>query len=123
MGCRVSHEAGINKLPRPCFAQTCHRVDFYIDFDELGWGKWIVYPRRYNAFRCEGSCPSPVNELYLPTNHAYMQSLVHFHHPRRVPSPCCAPTHLSALSMLYQESGHVVLRHHKELIVEQCGCL
>ncbi|MBN3280901.1 NODAL protein, partial [Polyodon spathula] len=100
----------------------CRRVDLHIDFNRIGWGSWIVFPKRYNAYRCEGECPAPVEEDFKPTNHAYMQSLLKHYHPDRVPSPCCVPTKMSSLSMLYHESGEVVLRHHEEMIVEECGC-
>lgn len=51
----------------------CRRVDLHIDFNQIGWGSWIIFPKRYNAYRCEGSCPSPLGEDLNPTNHAYMQ--------------------------------------------------
>lgn len=51
----------------------CRRVDMWVDFDHIGWDEWIVHPKRYNAYRCEGRCPSPLDESFSPTNHAYMQ--------------------------------------------------
>lgn len=51
----------------------CRRVDLHVDFNQIGWGSWIVFPKRYNAYRCEGSCPGPLEEDLHPTNHAYMQ--------------------------------------------------
>ncbi|KAK2866806.1 hypothetical protein Q7C36_002862 [Tachysurus vachellii] len=100
----------------------CRRVDMYVDFNQIGWGSWIVFPKKYNAYRCEGACPNPLGEDFLPTNHAYMQSLLKHFHPSRVPSPCCAPVRTSALSMLYYENGEMILRHHEEMVVEECGC-
>ncbi|XP_061080839.1 nodal-related 2 [Conger conger] len=100
----------------------CRKVDLHIDFNQIGWGSWIVFPKRYNAFRCEGTCPNPVGEDLKPTNHAYMQSLLKYYHPERVPSACCAPTKMSPLSMLYYENGEVLLRHHEDMIVDECGC-
>ncbi|XP_029977868.1 nodal-related 2 [Sphaeramia orbicularis] len=100
----------------------CRRVDLHVDFNQIGWGSWIIFPKRYNAYRCEGSCPSPLREDLNPTNHAYMQSLLKYYHPDRVASPCCAPTRMSPLSMLYYESGEMLLRHHEDMIVDECGC-
>ncbi|XP_043094633.1 southpaw [Puntigrus tetrazona] len=100
----------------------CRRVDMWVDFDQIGWDEWIVHPKRYNAYRCEGECPSPLDESYNPTNHAYMQSLLKLYHPERVTCPSCVPTRLSSLSMLYYEGDGVVMRHHEDMIVEECGC-
>ncbi|XP_026207588.1 nodal-related 2 [Anabas testudineus] len=100
----------------------CRRVDLHVDFNQIGWGSWIVFPKRYNAYRCEGSCPGPLGEDLHPTNHAYMQSLLKHYHPDRVTSPCCAPIKMSPLSMLYYENGEMLLRHHEDMIVDECGC-
>ncbi|KAK7135135.1 hypothetical protein R3I93_018288 [Phoxinus phoxinus] len=101
----------------------CRRVDMHVDFNQIGWGSWIVFPKKYNAFRCEGSCPNPLGEELHPTNHAYMQSLLKYYHPSRAPAACCAPTKMSPLSMLYYENGELILRHHEDMLVEECGCL
>ncbi|KAF1373775.1 hypothetical protein PFLUV_G00242440 [Perca fluviatilis] len=100
----------------------CRRVDLHVDFNQIGWGSWIIFPKRYNAYRCEGPCPGPLGEELNPTNHAYMQSLLKHYHPDRVASPCCAPTKMSPLSMLYYENGEMLLRHHEDMIVDECGC-
>ncbi|XP_041856167.1 southpaw [Melanotaenia boesemani] len=106
----------------PVQRPLCRRVDMWVDFDHIGWDEWIVHPKRYNAYRCEGECPTPLDESFHPTNHAYMQSLLRLHHPDRVSCPSCVPTRLSPLSMLYYENDDLTLRHHEEMIVEECGC-
>uniref|UniRef100_A0A3B4BE03 TGF-beta family profile domain-containing protein n=1 Tax=Periophthalmus magnuspinnatus TaxID=409849 RepID=A0A3B4BE03_9GOBI len=100
----------------------CRRVDLHVDFNLIGWGSWIIFPKRYNAYRCEGACPGPLGEHLNPTNHAYMQSLFTHSHSGSISSPCCAPTRTSPLSMLYYESGEMLLRHHEDMIVDECGC-
>ncbi|KAM9810673.1 nodal homolog [Neosynchiropus ocellatus] len=104
--------------PRP----LCRRVDMWVDFDDIGWDEWIVHPKRFNAYRCEGECPTPLNDSFHPTNHAYMQSLLRLHHPERAPCSSCVPTRLGPLSMLYYENDDLTLRHHEDMIVEECGC-
>nr|XP_060643701.1 nodal homolog 2-A-like [Anolis sagrei ordinatus] len=100
----------------------CRRVDMMVDFEKTGFGKWILHPKKYNAYRCEGECPTPVDETFKPTNHAYMQSLLKLYHPNRVPCPSCVPVKLSPLSMLYYEKGGVNVRHHEDMIIDECGC-
>uniref|UniRef100_A0A4W3I3K8 Nodal-like n=1 Tax=Callorhinchus milii TaxID=7868 RepID=A0A4W3I3K8_CALMI len=107
---------------RPTNSSLCRRIKFEIKFGQIGWGSWVIFPKIYNAFRCEGECPSPSGEAAKPTNHAYMQSLLKFHHPTLVPSPCCAPTKMNPMSLLYIEKGAVVLRHHENMVVRECGC-
>ncbi|XP_004701453.1 nodal homolog [Echinops telfairi] len=107
----------------PDRSQLCRKVKFQVDFNQIGWGSWIIYPKQYNAYRCEGECPNPVGEEFQPTNHAYIQSLLKHYQPHRVPSTCCVPVKTKPLSMLYVENGRVLLDHHKDMIVEECGCL
>ena len=104
----------------------CERKDLYIDFEELEWGEWIVYPKRFNAYMCAGKCPSPVDQPFTPTNHAVMQSLMRLvrrgNGGQPVPRPCCVPSKLHPISMLYYEYGEIVVRHHEGMIVDECGC-
>lgn len=134
----------------PAERPLCRRVDMWVDFDHIGWDAWIIHPKRFNAYRCEGECPTPLDDSFNPSNHAYMQvsrqgpghaqtgseapwpyshmlfcvfqSLLRHHHPHRVSCPSCVPTRLTPLSMLYFESDDLTLRHHEDMIVEECGC-
>lgn len=72
---QLSRERG-RRNPRhhlPDRSQLCRKVKFQVDFNVIGWGAWIIYPKQYNAYRCEGECPNPVGEEFHPTNHAYIQ--------------------------------------------------
>ncbi|XP_061527087.1 southpaw [Phycodurus eques] len=108
--------------PEGAQGPRCSKVDMWVDFDLIGWDEWIVHPKRFNAYRCEGECPTPLDDSFNPTNHAYMQSLLKYHHPERVSCPSCVPTRLGPLSMLYYENDDLTLRHHEDMIVEECGC-
>ncbi|KAM4663473.1 nodal homolog 2-A-like [Discoglossus pictus] len=97
----------------------CRRVDMIVDFEKIGWGDYIVYPKSYNVYRCEGACPIPLNQTFNPTNHAYIKSLVNFYDPERVECPSCVPIKLKPLSMLmYDDDGEVELRRHDDMVVE-----
>ncbi|XP_069618284.1 nodal homolog [Ranitomeya imitator] len=100
----------------------CRRVDMTVDFGEIGWKSWIVYPLKFNAYRCEGACPIPLNETFKPTNHAYMTSVLKVYQPERVECPSCVPIRMSPLSMMYKEGNNIVVKHHEEMVVEECGC-
>ncbi|NXP53627.1 NODAL protein, partial [Heliornis fulica] len=119
---KVSDAAAAAATPGEEGRSLCRRVDMMVDFEQTGWGSWIVYPKKYNAYRCEGLCPSPVDETFKPTNHAYIQSLLQLYKPNQVPCPACSPVRMSPLSMLYYEKGEIVVRHHEDMIIEECGC-
>ncbi|XP_042315403.1 nodal homolog [Sceloporus undulatus] len=115
-------DSSLLSLEKLEFKHLCRRVDLLISFEKIGWNSWVIYPKQYNAFRCEGTCPVPLNDDFQPSNNAYMQSVLKYHYPERVPAACCIPVRLSPLSLLYYEEGRVSIGHHEDMIVEECGC-
>ncbi|CAI5781783.1 morphogenetic 8A-like [Podarcis lilfordi] len=103
--------------------QVCRRHEMYVDFQELKWMDWVIAPRGYSAFYCAGDCAFPLDSCMNATNHAILQSLVHLMKPETVPKACCAPTKLSATSVLYYDSNNnVILKKHRNMVVKTCGC-
>ncbi|KAL8601484.1 hypothetical protein ACOMHN_000426 [Nucella lapillus] len=100
----------------------CGMYDFKVDFDFIGWGQWIIHPKDFNSKFCYGSCRSPVESKVRPTNHAMLQTLMRQKKARLAPPTCCVPTELKPLSMLYFEYGEIVVRHHEDMIADECGC-
>jgi len=101
----------------------CRRRSMYVDFGEIGWDDWIVAPPGYEAFYCAGECPFYLPDYLNTTNHAIVQSLIHSVDSRLAPRPCCVPTELSPMSMLYVDNDdNVVLKNYQEMVVEACGC-
>lgn len=104
--------------PKSCQIQT-----LYVSFKDLKWQDWIIAPDGYGAFYCSGECNFPLNAHMNATNHAIVQTLVHLMHPTKVPKPCCAPTKLSAISVLYYlDDNNVNLKKYKNMVVKSCGC-
>lgn len=103
--------------------EPCRRLSMYVDFSEVGWSDWIVAPTGYDAFYCHGECTFPLAEHLNTTNHAIVQTLMNSVSPTTVPKPCCIPTHLNSISMLYlDDEQKVVLKNYKDMVVNGCGC-
>lgn len=56
------------------------------------------------------------------TNHAIVQTLAHLMDPLKVPKPCCAPTKLGYVHVLYYLDESVTLNKYKNMVVKSCGC-
>lgn len=111
------------KKKKKKFTKACSKKPLYVDFDKVGWNDWIVAPSGYNAFYCDGECRWPYDDHLNATNHAIVQDLMNSIHPRSVPRPCCVPTELKPISLLYiDEHDKVVLKAYQDMVVEGCGC-
>ncbi|KAM4740266.1 bone morphogenetic protein 7-like [Anableps anableps] len=103
--------------------EGCKKHELYVSFRDLGWQDWIIAPEGYAAYYCEGECVFPLNSDMNATNHAIVQTLVHFINPETVPQPCCAPTQLNGISVLYfDDSSNVILKKYRNMVVRACGC-
>ncbi|XP_044266270.1 protein 60A-like [Tribolium madens] len=107
----------------PHYGSTCKMYDLYISFKDLKWQDWIIAPTGYSAHYCAGECKFPLNGHMNATNHAIVQTLVHLMNPNKFPKPCCAPTKLTPISVLYfQDDTNVILKKYKKMSVKSCGC-
>ncbi|XP_053698501.1 protein 60A-like [Sabethes cyaneus] len=104
--------------------KSCQIHTLYVSFRDLRWQDWIIAPEGFGAFFCHGECSFPLNAHMNATNHALIQSLVHSINPSRVPKPCCAPTKLNPISVLYHiDDANINLKKYKNMVVKSCGCL
>lgn len=101
----------------------CRRRKFYVGFEMLGWDDWIVAPNGYEAYFCQGYCPTFMPDYLNATNHATIQSLMHSRNPKQIPRPCCVPTKLEPLTLLYlaQRKGYII-KEYPNMVVLGCGC-
>ena len=54
---------------------NCHRLDFNVNFVELGWDKWILFPKVFNAHICSGDCSLPlINHRRRKSHFSYSSS-------------------------------------------------
>ncbi|XP_055942664.1 bone morphogenetic protein 5-like [Argiope bruennichi] len=115
--------SGYNGRDRYHSKRNCQRWTLYVSFRDLGWEDWIIAPDGYAAFYCQGECSFPLNAHMNATNHAIVQTLVHLMDPSVVPKPCCAPTQLSPITVLYfDDNSNVILKNYKNMVVKSCGC-
>uniref|UniRef100_A0ACB8FCP0 Bone morphogenetic protein 6 n=1 Tax=Sphaerodactylus townsendi TaxID=933632 RepID=A0ACB8FCP0_9SAUR len=96
---------------------ACRKHELYVSFQDLGWQDWIIAPKGYAANYCDGECSFPLNAHMNATHHAIVQTLVHLMNPKYVPKPCCAPTKLHAISVLYfDDNSNVILKKYRNMV-------
>ncbi|CAN0116600.1 unnamed protein product [Lampetra fluviatilis] len=102
----------------------CRKVPLRVSFKDIGWNTWIIAPQEYEAYDCVGNCSFPLMDHVTPTKHAIVRALLHTRRPEAVMRPCCVPTRLEAISILYLDpAGKVTYRYRYEgMIVAECGC-
>lgn len=117
-------EQGPSKKKLKRYKNICRKKSLYIDFEEIHYDDWIVQPKGYEAYQCQGKCFYPVADHLHPTKHAIMQTILHSMAPSRVPRSCCVPTRLSAISVLYiDDDGVLTYRYaYSDMVVAECGC-
>jgi hypothetical protein len=115
----------------------CKRLDFIVNFKDIGWEKWIVYPRTFNAYTCSGSCSAPLtnNDQNIfktsnspqtdmqVTNHAQLMSIIEYKENRMDKMTSCVPTKFKPLKVIYiNAEGEIDIQEYENMIVKQCGC-
>ncbi|XP_059840442.1 inhibin subunit beta Ab [Hypanus sabinus] len=124
-----AHTHRIRKRGLECEGKSniCCRKRFYVNFRDIGWSDWIIAPAGYYGNYCEGECPSHI--AGTSGSSLSFHSAVINHYRIRGYSPfnniksCCVPTKLRAMSMLYYDDGHnIVKKDIQNMIVEECGC-
>ncbi|CAL7946844.1 unnamed protein product [Xylocopa violacea] len=119
----VQNNPYINSIAKKKRQNVCNIKTLYISFKDLEWQDWIIAPEGYDAYYCSGECNFPLNIHMNATNHAIVQTLVHLMKPHEIPKPCCAPTKLSSISVLYfLDDSNVVLKKYKNMVIDSCGC-
>lgn len=102
----------------------CGLHDLFVSFEAIGWSSWIISPKGYNAHYCDGPCVFPLGKTARPTNHATVQSIINeLSLNPGLNRPCCVPTTLLPISLLYyDDQDNVVLKQYVDMVAENCGC-
>lgn len=108
-------------IPTDVQSQTCAKHEYEIDFNQFSFGQWILQPKTFNAYICAGTCPNPLSSRYFPSNHAILLSLIRSQQSQGQ-EPSCVPVKFKPLCLLYYEKDELVIKYHRDMIVEECGC-
>ena len=111
--------------PSSSALKICQRYPLYVDFEEMGWSGWIIFPQGYNAYHCKGKCSFPLSKRLNPSSHATVQSIMHVLGlgGQPVELPCCAPDTLYDITLLYfDQNDNAVLQRYKDMVAGTCAC-
>lgn len=107
--------------PHSSMRYACRMHTLYVSFHDLKYES-ILAPTGFNAFFCGGECNFPLLHMNA-TRHAQIQTLVHLMMPDKAPKPCCVPTKLGTISVLYfVNDTDVNIRKFRNMVATQCGC-
>ncbi|RWS18003.1 Inhibin beta B chain-like protein [Dinothrombium tinctorium] len=120
----VNHRSKRHIINCDTRVKQCCKQSLYISFKELGWDDWIIAPKGYYANYCMGDCSAGRR---TPDTFAHFHSHVIDEYRNKNPyasiSPCCAPTRLSAMSLIYFDPEYNIIKADlPKMIVEDCGC-
>ena len=112
---RSRRDSGLNCDEESAETRCC-RYPLTVDFEEFGWD-WIIAPKRYRANYCSGECEFLHLQQYP---HAH---LVNKANPRGTAGPCCTPTKMSPINMLYfNRKEQISYGKIPSMVVDHCGC-
>ncbi|XP_070576387.1 protein decapentaplegic-like [Ptychodera flava] len=102
---------------------SCRRHDYRIHFARHFKKGWLLFPDYVDARICSGTCVFPLTEHMNITNHAVLLAIVRSSGGGDESTPCCVPTSLRPMSVVYvDDDGSVVNDIAENMIVDSCGC-
>ncbi|XP_077436531.1 growth/differentiation factor 8 [Vanacampus margaritifer] len=112
---RLRRDAGLDCDENSPESRCC-RYPLTVDFEDFGWD-WIIAPKRYKANYCSGECEYMHLQKYPHTH------LVNKANPRGNAGPCCTPTKMSPINMLYfNRKEQIIYGKIPSMVVDRCGC-
>lgn len=120
----ISHRVRRRAMDCGRHVTQCCKQKLYISFEKLGWDDWIIYPSGYFANYCTGDCS---NSYRTPDSYINFYTHVLEEYRRLKPyvgiTPCCAPTKLSPISLIYFDQDlNIIKRDLPKMTVDECGC-
>lgn len=99
---------------------SCCRMDMKVSFtQDIGWD-WILVPSGFSLNYCTGSCYGHILPAY---SHSSFLQKVALLKKKKDLAPCCSPTKLAALSILFYDPYENIIQENIEnMTVQECGC-
>ncbi|PIC47141.1 hypothetical protein B9Z55_006593 [Caenorhabditis nigoni] len=95
----------------------CCITPFYVNFTEIGWNDWILYPPGFWGNYCSGSCNEKSDD-----NYEIMKSLVT--DQSLIPKPTCAPNYYGSIDIIIALSSVDIRRTRAHgMRALSCSCL
>nr|ADT91635.1 myostatin [Labeo catla]AEN75196.1 myostatin [Labeo catla] len=112
---RIRRDSGLDCDENSSESRCC-RYPLTVDFEDFGWD-WIIAPKRYLANYCSGECDYMHLQKYPHTRR------VNKANPRGTAGPCCTPTKMSPINMLYfNGKEQIIYGKIPSMVVDRCGC-
>lgn len=102
--------------------KKCCRHEMTVIFKDLKGFEFIIQPKVFDAGYCKGRCPPRYNPAH---HHALLQSLIWKEDRKKAPRPCCAPSKLTELEILYfdeNDATKLKVSNWKNMKVLECAC-
>ncbi|KAM4626715.1 growth/differentiation factor 8-like isoform 2-T2 [Discoglossus pictus] len=113
---RIRRDNGLNCHEHSNETMCC-RYPLTIDFAHSQWD-WVIAPSKYNANHCLGECGIEFLQK-SPHSHVVKQA-----NPKNPSGPCCSPTKMSPLRILYfNDNLEIILGNIPGMVVDKCGCV
>ena len=105
-------------------SEVCCQFPITVRFDDIGLS-WIVHPEMYTTHQCAGTCPHRYIDSLAINDLAVIRSKLHNLNSSVHPAPCCVPTKLSNLTILYSteaDSPTLEIKVLSDFVVDECKC-
>ncbi|CAD5216555.1 unnamed protein product [Bursaphelenchus okinawaensis] len=107
--------------PNVCHAgqneTKCCLYDLIIDFEKVGW-EFVIAPKRYNAYICNGDCNAQSQGMPLVSTHGSMTAKTQTDFFQ-----CCHPKDYTGVTIVYvTESNQIWVKEVPGMVARKCGC-